>query len=241
MEQYYKKYEQRYQAVYAAGADMWGFVPWDTELNRFLEEWVDEYGLVGKTVLETCCGEGGAGVILSELRCRYHGFDLAPSALETAKKLLAPYENATVSRLDLARDLIPGQYDAALDAMGFHMLLTDTDRKAYLNNVYQALKPGAPMVLYNEAYRADAYRGTVESYEQWLEITGEDFVGSVKKYAKKGTEKVEVMIPRMPGRYRNEEDYRAEMEAAGFIVDRFREENPWRASIWMHKPSCPTK
>lgn len=44
------------------------------------------------------------------------------------------------------------------------------------------------------------------------------------------------MLPRMPGRYRNEAGYRHELEAAGFVVDQFRIENPWRASIWAHKP-----
>lgn len=238
---YYEKYEQRYQAVYAAGGDFWGFVPWDETLTAFLTQWVTENSLTGKRILETCCGEGGAGVILSQLGCGYQGFDLAPSALERAKMLLEPYKNATVGRLDLAQDPIPGQYDGGLDVMGFHMLLTDDDRKGYLRHVYDALKPGAPMVFYNETYRADAYEGPVNSYQQWLDITGEDFVGSVKKYAKKGTEQLEVMIPRMPGRYRNEAGYRLEMEKAGFVVDRFQIENPWRASIWVHKPHSPTE
>lgn len=101
--------------------------------------------------------------------------------LKKAKSLLRPYENAAVAQLDLAQDPIPGQYDGGLDVMGFHMLLTDDDRQGYLRHVYGALKPGAPMVFYNEAYRADAYEGTVNSYQQWLDITGEDFVGAVKK------------------------------------------------------------
>lgn len=243
MEQYYKKYEQRYQAVYAAGADMWGYVPENEDLNKILAEWVERQNLTGRTVLETCCGEGGAGVILSKLGCKYRGVDIAPSALKTAERLLVPYENASVALVDLVEDELQGQYDAAFDAMGFHMLLTDCDRKAYLENVYRALKPGAPMLFFRESYRENEYEGEVNSYEHWLEIAGEDFVGSVKKYAKKGTEKVEVMIPRMPGRQRNERGYRKELEAAGFIVDDFQVEcgwNGWRpfASIWVHKPDC---
>lgn len=235
MEKYYEKYEQRYKAVYAAGADQWGYTPDDAKLNAELETWVDTHSLRGKKVLELCCGEGGAGVILSRLGCGYHGIDLALSALNTAKRLLAPYPSASVERLDLATETIQGSFDAALDVMGFHMLLTDKDRAAYLRNVCQALKPGAPMLFFNEAYSANGYEGTVDSYEQWLEITGEDYVGAVKKYAKKGSEKVEVMIPRMPGRYKRESGYRQELEAAGFIVDEFRIENDWRASIFVHK------
>ncbi len=241
MGQYYEKYEQRYQAVYAAGADLWGYLPESEDLKTLLADWVRAQRLTDKTVLELCCGEGGAGVILSQLGCRYHGIDLAPSALETAKRLLSPYPGASVERLDLAAERIRGQFDAALDVMGFHMLLTDTDRAAYLNNVFQALRPGAPMLFYNEAYSENGYEGTVDSYAQWLEITGEDFISTVKKYAKKygpaGVEQVEVMIPRMPGRYRREVGYREELGNAGFIVDQFKAETSRRASIWVHKPA----
>ena len=55
--------------------------------------------------------------------------------------------------------------------MGFHILITDQDRMQYLNNVYQCLAPGGPMLLYRQAYRADAYEGPVDSYEQWTELT----------------------------------------------------------------------
>ena len=102
MEKYYEKYEQRYRAVYAAGADQWGYTPDDTILNAVLRNWVSAHDLQGKTVLELCCGEGGAGVILSKLGCGYHGIDLAPSALETAKRLLSPFPAASVECLDLA-------------------------------------------------------------------------------------------------------------------------------------------
>lgn len=241
MTEYYKKYEARYQAVYAAGGDMWGYTPDDEALNYALTQWVEEKQLKGKSVLELCCGEGAAGVILAKLGCRYYGVDVAPSAIQTAKKLLKPYENAKVAVVDLVQDQITGQYDAAFDAMGFHMLLTDNDRKAYLDNVYQALKPGAPMIFFRESYREDAYEGEVTSYEQWLEISGEDFQGAVQKYAKKGKEKIPVMIPRMPGRMKSEEGYRKELTSAGFLVDDFQVEcgwNGWRpfASIWVHKP-----
>ncbi len=241
MSSYYKKYEQRYQTVYAAGADMWGYVPENEDLNKILSAWVAEQCLKGKTVLETCCGEGGAGVILSKLGCSYYGVDIAPSALKTAEKLLAPYETASVGLVDLVADRLTGQYDAAFDAMGFHMLLTDKDRKAFLENVCGALKPGAPMLFFRESYSPDAYSGTVDSYEQWMEIVGGGFDTPVKKYAKKGTEKVEVLIPRMPGRYKSEADYRAELENAGFVVDDFQVECGWNgirpfASIWVHKP-----
>ena len=242
--EYYKKYEQRYQAVYAAGADLWGYTPDNADLKQIITDFVTAHKLPGKTVLELCCGEGSSGVILSELGCKYHGVDVAPSALETAKHQLAPYPEASVALVDLTADPIPGQYDAAFDSMGFHMLLTDRDRAAYLKNVYNALKPGAPFLLFRQTYVEDAYEGPVSSYDQWMEIVGGGFDGAVQKYAKKttdhGTKKVPVMIPRMPGRGRSETGYRNEFEAAGFTVDDFQVECGWNgvrpfASIWLHK------
>ena len=238
--EYYKKYEQRYQAVYAAGAEMWGYTPDNETLNEYISKWVCDHSLQGKRVLETCCGEGSAGVILSKLGCIYHGIDVAPSALETANRLLTPYESATVELLDLVKEPIQGQYDAAFDSMGFHMLLTDSDRAAYLRNVYQALKPGAPMLFFRESYNEDGYTGEVTSYQQYIDILGEDYNSPVRKYAKKGAEKVEVMIPRMPGRHQTEAGYRRELSEAGFVVDDFQVECGWNgkrpfASIWVHK------
>lgn len=239
--EYYKKYEQRYQAVYAAGADLWGYAPDNETLNEYLMKWVREQSLQGKCVLETCCGEGGAGVILSRLGCAYHGVDVAPSALETAKRLLSSYASATVELVDLVKEPIRGQYDAAFDSMGFHMLLTDADRAAYLQNVYQALKPGAPMLFFRESYSEDGYAGAVTSYEQYINILGGGYDTPVQKYAKKNGEKtVPVMVPRMPGRHQTEAGYRMELTEAGFVVDDFYVECGWNgvrpfASIWIHK------
>lgn len=238
--EYYKKYEQRYQAVYAAGADLWGYTPDNTDLKQILTDFVTAHDLSGKTVLELCCGEGSGGVILSELGCKYHGVDVAPSALETAKRQLAPYPEASVALADLTTDQIPGAFDAAFDSMGFHMLLTDQDRAAYLQNVYNALKPGAPFLLFRQSYSEHGYEGEVTSYEQYIDILGGGYDTPVKKYAKKGKEQVEVLIPRMPGRHQTEAGYRREFETAGFTVDDFQVECGWNgvrpfASIWLHK------
>jgi hypothetical protein len=41
-DKYYKRYEQRYQTAYKAGAERWGFSPDDETLKAILTEWVDE-------------------------------------------------------------------------------------------------------------------------------------------------------------------------------------------------------
>lgn len=239
MEQYYEKYETRYQTVHAAGGS-WGFGPEDQRLTEVLSAWVREHQLEGKRIIEFACGEGAAGKILSDLGCVYHGVDLAPSAVEKANALLKDCPNATVSRLDMVRDRVSGTYDAALDVMGFHILITDADRRAYLNNVFDCLNPGAPVLFFLQAYRADAYEGPVDTYEQWTQLMGIDYEKTEPRMAKTDSGAVEVQLPRIAGRSRTERGYRGEFTEAGFTVTQFQPDhegsNPYRASIWAEKP-----
>ncbi len=237
-DQYYAKYEQRYQTVHAAGGT-WGFTPDDERLTAVLTAWVQGKHLEGKRIIEFACGEGAAGKILSKLGCIYHGVDLAPSAVEAAARVLADCENATVSRLDMVHDIVPGTYDAALDIMGFHILITDQDRRRYLQNVYNCLVPGAPVLFFQQAFRQDAYEGPVSSYQQWVDLMGIDYDTPEQRTAKTANGTVEVQLPRIAGRSRSELGYRAEFTEAGFTVDLFQPgfegSNPYRASIWGHK------
>ncbi|MBQ7314046.1 MAG: methyltransferase domain-containing protein, partial [Clostridia bacterium] len=96
---YYLAYEDRYRRVFEAGIELWGHSPDDEILVRTLAEWVEENDLAGKTVVEFACGEGAAGMILSKLGVRYHGFDIAPSAIEKAQERLRDFPDARVERL----------------------------------------------------------------------------------------------------------------------------------------------
>lgn len=238
-EQYYARYEQRYRTVHAAGGS-WGFQPKDARLTKVLTQWVREHHLEGKRVIEFACGEGAAGEILADLECVYHGVDLAPSAVERASALLKDHPNAAVSRLDMVKEPLPSIYDAALDVMGFHILITDADRRAYLKNVCHCLLPGAPVLFYLQAYRPDAYEGAVDSYAQWTDLVGIDYETAEPRMAETSSGPVEVQLPRIAGRSRTEQGYRKELQEAGFVVDWFKPEfegdNPYRASIGAHKP-----
>lgn len=236
---YYMAYEARYQKAHGAGIAFWGHTPDDENLLQTLSEWVDKHRLRGKRVIEFACGEGASGKILSALGCVYHGVDIAPSAVEKTRDLLKPYPNAVVSLLDMVNDPVPGEYDAALDSMGLHMLVLDCDRQKYLRNAFACLKPGAPMLFYNQNYRANASGGVIESMEQWIAITGDDYVTpETRTDINTG---IEVSIPLVPARARNEEDYIKEMTGAGFAVDAFVENEANKnitcsATIYAHKP-----
>jgi SAM-dependent methyltransferase len=237
-EPYYWAYEKRYQAVYEAGISRWGHSPEDTVLYKTLKTWVETNGLQGKKVIEFACGEGACGVILSKLGCIYRGFDISPSAIEKAKEALAPYPNASVAVLDMVREKAPdGPYDAALDCMGLHMLVTDSDRSAYLQNACAILRVDAPMLFFRESYRKNAYEGEVGTFEDWKRISGDDYSTPMKRTSKEG---IVCEIPLVAARARTEKGYRAEMENAGFsVLDLIEmdinEEIPFSASIFVKK------
>lgn len=234
---YYFSYEKRYQAVYEAGISHWGHEPKDTILYETLKNWVEINDLKGKKVIEFACGEGACGVILSELGCIYHGVDISPSAVEKAKETLEGIPNTTVGILDMVKETAGGVYDAALDCMGLHMLITDSDRNAYLKNACAVLKENAPMLFFRESYRKDAYEGEVSSFEHWKRISGEDYDTPMKRTSRDG---IDCYIPLLAARAKTERGYREEMEKAGFAVENFlpmdiNGQCPFSASIFVRK------
>lgn len=238
---YYEAYEGRYQAVQSVSKDLfWGHSPEDKELIAHLSGWVQKHDLKGKRIVEFCCGEGGSGAVLASLGCSYQGYDIASSAISKAKVTLKDYPEAQAEVRNLVTAALPeNTFDAALDVMGFHMLVVDSDRKAYLTNMFRTLRPGAPAFFFHQLYRREIYRGPVESFEDWKKISGSDY--STPEEREIGDTGKTVMIPLVPGRARNKEDYIAELEAAGFIVDSFMEmgENhkaPFSCSFHVHKP-----
>ena len=157
---------------------------------------------------------------------------------EKAKEALAPHPNASVAVLDMVREKAPdGLYDAALDCMGLHMLVTDSDRSAYLQNACAILRVDAPMLFFRESYRKNAYEGEVGTFEDWKRISGDDYSTPMKRTSKEG---IVCEIPLVAARARTEKGYRAEMENAGFsVLDLIEmdinEEIPFSASIFVKK------
>lgn len=238
---YYLAYEERYQKVYEAGARNWGHSAEDEILVKTLSQWVEKNDLYGKGIIEFACGEGASGVILSELGCIYYGVDIAPSAVDKAADLLRKYPNSRVAQLDMVNQAVHESFDGAIDVMGLHMLVTDSDRKKYLENAYRALKAGAPMLFFRESFRSDMEEIRIESFEQWKAVTCCDYQTPEPRVVNDGDKEVEVWIPCVPARAKSKSGYMCEMEAIGFVVDDFIEMDinnqcVYSASIFVHKP-----
>ncbi len=218
---YYFAYEERYQKIHVLKT-LWGHSPQDEELRSILSRWVQTHNLSEKQIAEFACGEGGSGVILSELGCIWHGFDVAASAIECARSLTECFPDAYCEVRDLIRQSLPTEtYDAALDVMGLHMLVTDADRKAYLQNLFNCLKRGAPALFVHESFRADAYEGNVSSIEEWAHITGLDFHTPQPRRIPYSDEIT--LLPLLPARPKRRAGYITELESIGFIVEEFLE------------------
>lgn len=240
-DKYYKRYEQRYRAVYKAGAERWGYSPDDETLKTILTEWVEANHLRGKKIIEFACGEGASGLILSRLGCIYHGIDIAPSALQKARELLKDFPQAKVTEFDMVENRLSDTYDAALDVMGIHMLVTDADRLKYLTNMNYVLKNNAPVLFFHECYREEIYGGFIENVEQWIEINKIDCTTPERRSVAVGSGEVDIFIPLLPARPKNKEQYINEMEEHGFVVDAFHvngesKEIQFSANIYIHKP-----
>ena len=160
-----------------------------------------------------------------------------------SRKLLENYPNATVEVLDMVKDKIDRKFDAAIDCMGLHMLITDNDRKSYLENAYNSLKENAPMLFFRESYReSGTYLGVVNSADEWVKITGDDYNTPQLRQVQnsKDGSVVEVYIPLVPARAKDKNGYTEEFENIGFKVEKFvcMEDStaiPYSASIFVRK------
>jgi len=225
---YYFSYEKRYRSAYEQGADHYGLPAGEEEIRNFVRKYVSRFALAGKKVVEFGCGEGIAGLEFARLDCIYEGYDLAPSAIEKAKAMLAKYPNAKVSVCDLVAGELPGKdFDAGIDISCLHMLVTDPDRSKYLANLSRCLKSQATAYFVRAGYRENAHEGAVTTYEQWLEIYREDIHEPKPRMAQKNGKEIQIMLPLIPYRPRTEKAYRAELNLAGFEVVEFEKSEGW--------------
>lgn len=235
--EYYQGYEKRYQAVEQSGIAHWGNSEKDGILYDTLAKWVKDNGLAGKRVIEFACGEGSGGIILSELGVIYYGVDISATAVKIAKQRLKDYPNVHVGQLDMVKKSPEEKFDAALDVMGLHMLVTDADRQGYLRNAFNCLKDNSSMLFFRENYNEETEEREIKSIEEFKAMTGVDY-DTPQKRVINGEE---VYIPFLPSRARSKQGYISEMAAAGFTVESFalsKENNAMvsSADIYVRKP-----
>lgn len=228
---YYESYEKRYQAINEAKIDVWGNSEKDPILFETLRRWVEENSLKGKKVIEFACGEGSCALILSELGVDYTGVDIAQTAINEAEKRLTGRKNVRFRRIDIVKEKITEnfgeKFDAALDVMGIHMIVTDGERQSYLKNAFDCLNNGAPMLLFRENYNEEAKETVIDTFEDFKKMTGADY----ETPQKREMDGKEVYIPLLPSRARSKAGYVGELEEAGFVVEKFVRSEENRAML----------
>ncbi len=157
---------------------------------------------------------------------QYLDVDIAPSSLGKARDRIEAAGLSLLARF-LTRDAIDvsflpaSGFDLALDNRFLHMLVVDEDRERYLRSLHTALKPGA-WVMFNEMYREGADDRPITCYGQYLEVYKPDLTTVEERTAYDGETEVKVRIPEVPARFKDEAGYRAELNRAGFTLERFR-------------------
>lgn len=218
MSAYYEAYEDRYRRVHAAGGH-WGHRADDAELRAAIADMVSRFGLAGGHIIEFMCGEGAGGAIACALGLEYTGVDIAPSAIDSAHALLSGNAKAHLICADATRFRAEQPFDAALDALGLHMLITDSDRAAYLASVHDALKPGAPFLLYHDAYSEEACQAPISSLSDWQRETGIQPDTLDERAVSTPGGEVTLLLPRLPARPQSRAGYERELSAAGFRME----------------------
>ena len=102
------------------------------------------------------------------------------------------------------------------------------------------------MLFYKESYRNDNNRekivkSPVNSYDEWLKITGDDYETPSVRRVKMGNGDIELMVPLVPARANDRDGYITEMQLTGFSVEKFIEMDissaiQYSASIYVRKP-----
>ena len=218
-EPYYLAYEKRYKKVFEAGIEKWGHTSDDSILYSILLKWINDNDLKGKRIIDFACGEGAGGELLSKFGCIYQGVDISPSVIEKASITLKNYSNVSVSIMDMVNDQIVDKYDGAIDIMGLHMLILDIDREKYLKNAFNCLKNNAPMLFFREMHDENSIKDKIDSMEQWIRITGNDYITPKIRKANQNNMDIEVSLPLVPGRARLINGYIQEFKGIGFIIE----------------------
>ncbi|MFC1707494.1 class I SAM-dependent methyltransferase [Planctomycetota bacterium] len=240
---YYTAYDKRYRAVYAQGVRYWTAAPQELRsVESQAAGFLAQTGLSatdGPHIVEFGCGEGFVGALLAKQGYRYTGLDVSDSAAEKARQRLAPHHERTqilVANV-LDQSVLPAAaFDAGIDVSCLHMLVVDADRHRYLQNAFNALKPGAFMLLCNVLHSSSVPPDPVESFEAWLSLSRTDVDTAEDREAWVDGAPVTVRLPRIAARPRTLDQYRAELEKAGFRFVEGGHSDPGFVTLTVQKP-----
>lgn len=213
---YYWGYDERYRAVYEAGAQTW-----ETRAPNEAVEYLVRLGSVpvGR-VLDLGCGEGRDSIFLAQHGYSVTGVDVSPVALTVARSLAS---DAGVLCQFLERDVIYlrnlpfPRYDIAINMGCLHMLSDPDSRSTHLNRVYEVLEPEG---LFLVAHCRERWGEGFASVPNYAEL-GRLLPGQVTE-RKIHTRDGDKLLPlsELPYHEATDDELRGELERAGFAIER---------------------
>jgi SAM-dependent methyltransferase len=139
-------YDDRYKAVFAAGALHWNDPRPNAGLLRVLSRLPS-----GSECIEFGCGEGYQAFLVSSLGHSVTAIDLSPTAIDRARRKATLDSRVWFSVGDVtdppSLKLFDSKYDLAVDIGCLHMIVNDEDRARYLSLVRRVLKIGGMLFL----------------------------------------------------------------------------------------------
>ena len=138
MKEYYKAYEDRYKIYHEKTGDAWAGERPTFELKDLL----DEFGATEKSqILEIGCGEGQNALFLQENGFDVFASDVSQEAVNWCKDK-AKTRNLSPEKffvLDILDNNLQDKFDFIISVSTLHMLVLDSDRKAFFDFVYSHL------------------------------------------------------------------------------------------------------
>ena len=138
MKKYYEAYEDRYKTVHNEKG-----LAWAGETPSFvLKDWLIKYNInEHNKILEIGCGEGQNARFLQKENFNVLASDISPEAIRWCKQK-AKQENIDENKyfiLDIVDNNLQDKYDCIYSISTIHMLVVDSDRKAFWDFIYNHL------------------------------------------------------------------------------------------------------
>ena len=164
-----KAYEDRYQAVFAAGALHWNDPRPNPHLSRLLNQLREH-----SDCIEFGCGEGYQARLIASQGHTVTGIDLSPTAIakairETPPELQIRFLVGDVTDVS-SLHLTGRNYDLVVDIGCLHMMAENDDRANYLNLVCNLLRRGGKFFLQNGLDLDDVYPQSEDEAKELAEL-----------------------------------------------------------------------
>ena len=136
--EYYKAYDERYETVHSQTGLAWA----GDKPSEILKDLLARWGATEKSsILEIGCGEGQNALYLNHNGYNIVATDVSQAAIRWCRQKAQELgvTNGEFFLLDAVKDKLNEKFDYIYSVSTLHMLVLDSDRKAFLDFIYSHL------------------------------------------------------------------------------------------------------